>query len=238
MSFLNRHKATIVLTTALVFVAGGTYFSGHFGCGANCPLTSLFSSSVAQAGPGCAGADKAGAACTKTTTEKASATTAGAGCCAKATQASATTANAGTCTGDKTAHATLASADGKACKAEDKEACIAKCMAEKGMTRAEAEKCWAACQASMVQTAQATDSKACTKTCTATCTATCGGHGTAASAKTADAKHIHSREACIDACIAKGMSRADAEAAADKCGLAGNHTASVQTTASSGGTMK
>ena len=239
MAFLNRHKATVVLTAALVLVAGGSYLSGQFDCGSGCCLTSLFSPSVAQAGPGCADANKTGAACTKSTTEKTSATTAGAGCCPKATQASATQANASGCAGAMTAQATLTSAEGKTCKAEDKEACIAKCMAEKGYTRAEAEKCWAACQTGLVQTAQATDSKACTKSCTATCAATCGSHGTSTTIKAAEAKHMHSREACIDACVAKGMSRADAEAAAEKCAQAGNHVATVQTTASaSAGTLK
>ena len=68
---------------------------------------------------------------------------------------------------------------------------------------------------------------------------TCGGHGATTTASADAAKHVHSREACIDACVAKGMSRADAEAAADKCGVAGNHPATTQTTAaSSSGTMK
>jgi hypothetical protein len=119
-------------------------------------------------------------------------------------------------------------------------------MAEKGLTREEAEKCWASCQAreakaqtaAAIQKADAKDAKACSKACTATCEKTCGGHGTAA-IHSSDAKNTHSREACIDACVAKGMSRADAEAAADKCGKAGYHTASVQTTeAAATGSMK
>jgi hypothetical protein len=115
-------------------------------------------------------------------------------------------------------------------------------MAEKGLTRAEAEKCWAACQAgtqAAVQTAQATDGKACSKSCTATCEKTCGGHGMTTSASATDAKHLHSREACIDACVARGMSRTDAEAAADQCASAGNHVATAQVTAAAAaGSMK
>lgn len=236
MGFLSRNKATVVLTAALVLIAGGAFVSGQF-CGSNCCLTSLFGTSVAQAGPECSADSKTGAtcsqtgtACTKSTTATAASATGGGGCCSKAktTEASATG-----CAGMIQVNATAASVDGKACPAENKEACIAKCMAEKGMTRAEAEKCWETCQTSAtasVQTASATDGKACSKSCSATCEKSCGVHVMTTEASVSGEKHLHSRQACIDACIARGMSRADAEAAADKCGTAGNHLASVETT--------
>jgi hypothetical protein len=44
---------------------------------------------------------------------------------------------------------------------------------------------------------------------------------------------MHSREACIDACIAKGMTKAEAEACAAKCGTAGFHTAAATQTGDS-----
>lgn len=164
---------------------------------------------VVQAGPGCSAAKKA--ACTKSTS---------------------TTAKA-SCSGSKTAQATLASGTVKGCSKADKETCINKCMAEKGMTRAEAEACWAKCQAKMTQaSATHTGTKSCSKSCSKTCTKTCAGHSNVQTAAVVDGKHLHSRQACIDACIARGMSRADAEAAADKCEKAGYHTtASAHTTA-------
>jgi hypothetical protein len=95
-------------------------------------------------------------------------------------------------------------------------------MAEKGMTRAEAEACWASCQTKMA------GGKACSKSCSKeTCSKSCSGGGHIKTASATDGKHVHSREACIDACVAKGMSHTDAEAAADKCGNAGFHSAAA-----------
>ncbi|MEW5875222.1 MAG: hypothetical protein AB1752_08595 [Candidatus Zixiibacteriota bacterium] len=228
MSFLNRHKATVALSAAFVLIAGGAYLSGSVGCGSSCALTSLFTVSDAVAGPGCsAEASKTGSACTGSATAKTANAEAAKSCDKDAcisklmaekglTRAQAEAAFAATCTDTKKAEVTTASATGAACcaskanattasatltDAEQKEACIAKCMAEKGFTREEAEKCYtinaaqkasgqeSSCHAgvNMIQTANATEGK------------------------------THSREACIDACVAKGMTKAEAEACADKC---------------------
>jgi len=105
--------------------------------------------------------------------------------------------------------AVATSVDAKSC-AGDKEACIAKCMAEKGMTREQAEACYAKCQ-----TAKAEGKTA------------AGGVNMIQSAVATDGTPVHSREACIDACVAKGMTKAQAEACADKCGTSGFHNASA-----------
>jgi hypothetical protein len=225
MSFLNRHKATVALSAAFVLIAGGAYLSGAAGCGSSCALTSLFTVSDAVAGPGCsAETAKAGASCTPgtATTKTASADAKSCdkdACVAKLmaekglTRVQAEAAYSALCAEGKT-EVKAASATGEGCCASkakamtasatqtdaEKEACITKCMAEKGFTREEAEKCHAintaqkamgqesSCHAgvNMIHTAGATDG-------------------------------VHSREACIDACVAKGMTKAEAEACADKC---------------------
>ena len=73
----------------------------------------------------------------------------------------------------------------------DKEACITKCMAEKGMTRAQAEECYAKCQS-----AKATQANVIT-----------GSEFT--------------RDSWIDAKVASGMVRAEAEVAAAKAEASG-----------------
>lgn len=170
MTFWTRNKATLALTALIVLLGGGMYMSGAH-CGSGCLISSLFTTNVAYAGgPGCSAEAKS--ACSAT-------------CDAKKTDA--TTAEA------KTAEVTTASAtDGKTC---DKETCIAKCMAEKGLTRAEAEACWTKCQASGQS---------------------CGGSVNII--KTADAGE-YSREAYIDACVAKGMDKTEAAKMADEKGL-------------------
>jgi hypothetical protein len=102
---------------------------------------------------------------------------------------------------------------GKTCSKTcgNKEACVAKCMAEKGMTRAEAEACWQRCQTDkaegkcsrMIQTAAAIETTP-----------------------------VPSREACVDALVAKGMTREAAEAHVAKCEKEGmTAEAAVQQTA-------
>jgi hypothetical protein len=228
MSFLNRHKASVALTAAFVVLAGGAYMSGSAGCGSSCALTSLFTVSDAVAGPGCsAEASKAGASCTGTTTAKsANAETAKScdkdACISKLmaekglTRTQAEAAFAATCATGEKVEVTTASATGEGCcaskakamtanataiDADQKEACIAKCMAEKGFTREEAEKCYAVNQAQMAS-GQASSCHA--------------GVNMVQSANATEGAD-HSREACIDACVAKGMTKAEAEACADKC---------------------
>ncbi|MBD3297777.1 MAG: hypothetical protein GF341_03900 [candidate division Zixibacteria bacterium] len=180
MSFWKINKATVALTAAFVVLVGGAYISGT-DCGSGCMLSSLFSTSEAVAGPGCSAEAKA--ACTKPCTEKGDVKT------AEATEAKVTTANA---------------TDGKTC---DKEACIAKCMAEKGYTRAEAEACYAKCQAAKASNASASDG----------CSKPCGGSvNIIKTANATDGEPKYSREAYIDACVAKGMSKEAAVKAADE----------------------
>ncbi len=256
MTFLKRYKALIGLAAAFVLLAGGAHLAGWPGCaGGNCPITAIFGTSSAYAGPGCGAAKAEGSSCSATTNAqtasaktctkeecisklmaekkltreqaeaayaecssmKASGKMASGSCCTShgsAMTASATTTEAipasaaSGCSGHANASMAVAtSADSKSVAA-DKETCIAKCMAEKGMTRAEAEACYSKCQSAKA------DGKSC---------AAGAGVNMIQTAAATDGKH--SREACIDACIAKGMSRADAEAAATKCEAAGFHTA-------------
>ncbi|GAB4316184.1 MAG: hypothetical protein Kow0074_04120 [Candidatus Zixiibacteriota bacterium] len=182
MSFWKINKATVAVTAAFVVLVGGAYISGT-DCGSGCLLSSVFTTSEAIAGPGCSAEGKA--ACTQPTFKKGEVKT------AEATEATVTTAT-----------------DAKACG--DKEACIAKCMAEKGMTRAEAEACYAKCQAGKATTASATDG--CAKTCT-------GSVNIIKTANATDGTPEYSREAYIDACMAKGMTKEAASKAADEKGL-------------------
>lgn len=221
MSFLKRHKVTTAAFAVLVLVAGAAHFTGCPLCGTNCPWSSMFSATVAHAGPGCcSSSSKASGVCdadSKTKATTASATQANATAsskeeCVKALMAkgmtkeqaeaafnschgngSATTANAtGVCPYSGKSVASLANAsDGKSCSAADKEACITKCMAEKGITRADAEAFWAKRQA--MKTANVT------------------------AAVATETTPVPSREACIDAMVARGMTRAEAEAHMSKC---------------------
>jgi hypothetical protein len=85
---------------------------------------------------------------------------------------------------------TASATEGKTCG--DKEACITKCMAEKGMSRAQAEECYAKCQS-----AKATQANVIT-----------GSEFT--------------RDSWIDAKVASGLTRAEAEVAAAKAEAAGD----------------
>ena len=253
MSFVKRNRTWIGLTAAFALVLGGAHLAGWSGCGGNCPISAIFSSSTAYAGPGCCSASKAeGAACTgKTEATTASAKTCSkeecvvklmkekgltrdqaetvyaADCAAMKTEVSATAASG--CSAHGAVSATAASASGcpyarmttaavattetKSCSG-DKEVCIAKCMAEKGLTRAEAEACYAKCQAA----------KAEGKSCPG------AGVNMIQAAVATDGTPIHSHAACVDACIAKGMTRDQAEACAAKCEAAGFHSASATQT--------
>jgi len=242
MSFLKRYKMLIGLTAAVVLVGGGARLAGWSGCGGSCPVTAIFGSSTAYAGPGCAASKAEGASCTgKTEATSASAKTCSkedcilklvkekgmtreqaevayvAGCAAHA-NATAASATASGCPGhaNMTTAAVATTTETHSC-AGDKEACIAKCMTEKGMTRAEAEACYAKCL-----TAKA-EGKGCQG----------GGVSMIQTAVATDGKPMHSREACIDACIAKGMTKAEASACAAKCGTAGFHTAAATQTGDS-----
>ncbi|MEW5702912.1 MAG: hypothetical protein AB1792_11885 [Candidatus Zixiibacteriota bacterium] len=258
MSFLERHQTSVAVVAALALFAGAAYVCSGPNCGANCPLSGLFSASTAFAGPGCSAEAKA-----KCDAKTAAACAAG----AKATQANATQADGKTCAAHadgktcskdecikslmtekgmtreqaeayyeancKSAHGNLTTAaatstsacphatataavatqtSGKDCG--DKETCIAKCMKEKGYTRAEAEACWAKCQAD----------KASGKQCS---------HGitTAAAIETTP---VPSREACVDALVAKGMTREAAEAHVAKCEKDGMTAEAAVTTAGAG----
>ncbi len=176
MRFWKINKATVALTAAFVVLVGGAYISGT-DCGSGCMLSSLFSTSEAVAGPGCSAEAKA--ACTKPCTEKGDVKT------AEATDAKVTTANA---------------SDAKTC---DKDACIAKCMAEKGYTRAEAEACYAKCQAAGSKAGECHE----------------GSVNIIKTANATDGEPTYSREAYIDACVAKGMSKEAAAKVADEKGL-------------------
>jgi hypothetical protein len=181
MTFWKINKGTVVLTAALVILVGGAYISSS-DCGSGCLLSSVFTANEAVAGPGCSAEAKA--ACTKP-------------CPEKATTAEATTTEA---------KVTPANATASTCG--DKEACIAKCMADKGLTRAEAEACYAKCQAGAKAT-NASATEGCSKSCT----------GSVNIIKTANAEGQYSREAYIDACVAKGMTKEAAVKAADEKGL-------------------
>ncbi len=151
-------------------------------------------------------ANASGCSASKASTETASAS----GC--SASKASAQTASASGCTAAQAAacaskgNATTASASGCASEAKttasfanatesktcgDKEACIAKCMAEKGYSRAQAEECYAKCQS-----AKATQANVIT-----------GSEFT--------------RDSWIDAKVAGGMTRPEAEVAAAKAEASG-----------------
>jgi hypothetical protein len=105
--------------------------------------------------------------------------------------ASAQTASASGCSGSAKTTASFANAtESKTCG--DKEACIAKCMAEKGLTRAEAEACYEKCQAAKATQANVIE-----------------GSG-------------FTRESWIDAKVASGMTRSDAEVAAAKAEASGD----------------
>jgi hypothetical protein len=250
MSFVKRNRSWIGLTAAFALVLGGAHMAGWSGCGGNCPISAIFGSSTAYAGPGCCSASKAeGAACTgKTEATTASAKTCSkedcvvklmkekgltrdqaetayaVDCAAMKTEGSATAASG--CSAHGAASATATSASGcpyakmttaavttaatKSCSG-DKEACIAKCMAEKGLTRAQAEACYDKCKASMAE------GKACPG----------AGVNMIQTAVATDGTPMHSREACVDACIAKGMTRVQAEACAAKCEATGCHSASA-----------
>jgi len=130
-------------------------------------------------------ASASGCSASKTTASLASSSDA---CCAS--KASATTASASGCTGEAKTTASFAGAtEGKTCG--DKEACIAKCMAEKGYSRAQAEECYAKCQS-----AKATQANVIT-----------GSDFT--------------RDSWIDAKVASGLTRAEAEVAAAKAEASG-----------------
>lgn len=181
MTFWKINKGTVALTAALVILVGGAYISSST-CGSGCLLSSVFTVNEAVAGgPGCSAEAKA--ACTTP-------------CPEKATTAEATTTEA-----------TVTPANATASTCGDKEACIAKCMAEKGMTRTEAEACYAKCEAAKATNANATEG--CSKSCT----------GSVNIIKTANADGQYSREAYIDACVAKGMTKEAAAKAADEKGL-------------------
>ena len=242
MSFLKRYKTVIGLTAVFALAAGGAHLAGMSGCGGNCPISSILGSSTAYAGPGCAASKAEGSSCTgKTEATNASAKTcskedcilklmkekgmareqaeaAYASGCAAHTNATAASATSSGCAAhaNMTTAAVATSGSDKTC-AGGKEACIAKCMAEKGMTRAEAEACYAKCQAAKA------DGKSCQG----------GGVSMVQAAVATDGKPVHSREACIDACVAKGMSKAEAAACADKCGAAGFHNAAATQTGDS-----
>ncbi len=244
MMFLKRHKTAVALVAVFALVGGGAHFSGMT-CGSGpCAITSLFSTTTAIAGPGCAASKASGnASCDASSKASnvtaASATSADGKTCTKeecvkaimaekkisreeaetiyatakangschetsataslasasssecASKASAKTAEgASGCTGHAKTTASFASAsDSKTCG--DKEACITKCMAEKGMTRAQAEECYAKCQS-----AKATQANVIT-----------GSEFT--------------RDSWIDAKVASGMVRAEAEVAAAKAEASG-----------------
>lgn len=243
MSFLKRYKVLVGLTAVFALAIGGTQLMGGPCSNGSCVLSSIFGSSTAYAGPGCsASASKAeGASCTGKMEASATSSASCSAACkekcvaklmkdkgltreqaeasfaadmsAKSTDATVSTAAATSgCAGHAsvTTAAVATSVDAKTC-AGGKEACIAKCMAEKGMTRAQAEECYAKCQTS----------KAEGKTCHS------GGVNMVQTAVASDGTPLHSREACIDACVAKGMSKAQAEACADKCGASGFHSAAA-----------
>lgn len=119
---------------------------------------------------------------------KASATTASASGCSSS-KANASLASSGECA-SKASAMTASATEGKTCG--DKEACIAKCMAEKGMSRAQAEECYAKCQS-----AKATQANVIT-----------GSEFT--------------RDSWIDAKVASGLTRAEAEVAAAKAEASGD----------------
>lgn len=110
--------------------------------------SSKTTASLASAKSGCsksAGATTAsasGKACcaSKTTASLASAKS---GCSSKASASLASQSSGCSSKSGATATVSLASAKSQTC---DKEACIAKCMKEKNISRAEAEACWAKCQ--------------------------------------------------------------------------------------------
>ncbi len=107
-----------------------------------------------------------------------------------ASKASATTASASGCGSEAKTTASFANAtESKTCG--DKEACIAKCMAEKGYTRAQAEECYAKCQSAKATQANVTTTEGFT------------------------------RESWIDAKVASGLTRPEAEVAAAKAEASG-----------------
>jgi len=129
-------------------------------------------------------ANASGCSASKATAQTASAS----GCSASKT--SAQTASASGCSGEAKTTASFANAtESKTCG--DKEACIAKCMADKGYTRAEAEACYEKCQA-----AKATQANVITGS-------------------------SFTRDSWIDAKVASGMTRPEAEVAAAKAEASG-----------------
>lgn len=139
---------------------------------------------------------------------KASATTASASGCSSS-KASATNVNASSCASTCASKASATTASASGCTGEakttasfanatesktcgDKEACIAKCMAEKGYSRAQAEECYAKCQAAKATQANVTTTEGFT------------------------------RESWIDAKVASGMTRPEAEVAAAKAEASGD----------------
>lgn len=118
---------------------------------------------------------------------KASATTASTSGCSSS-KANASHASSGECA-SKSSVMTASATEGKTCG--DKEACIAKCMAEKGYSRAQAEECYTKCQS-----AKATHANVIT-----------GSEFT--------------RDSWIDAKVASGLTRAEAEVAAAKAEASG-----------------
>lgn len=242
MMFLKRHKTAVALVATFALVGGAAHFGGMT-CSGPCAITSLFSTTTAYAGPGCSASKaSAGASCDASSKASnvtaASATSADGKTCTKEScvkaimaeknisqaeaeavyakmvsdgschgEAKVMTASAGSGECASKASATTASASG--CSGEgkttasfagategktcgDKEACIAKCMAEKGYTRAQAEECYAKCQ----------------------------------SAKATQANVISgsdfTRDSWIDAKVASGLTRAEAEVAAAKAEASGD----------------
>ena len=231
MSFLKSHRATIAVFATLALFVGVVHMTGGFsGCGSSCPISALFAANNAYANPACAKTcstpcdaktkDAAattpaasdpktcpmhaeGKTCNKDecikmlmskgmTKEQAEAAYAACHTGSGVTTASATTES--TCPHAMTTAAVATVTAGKSCG--DKETCIAKCMSEKGMTRAEAEACWAKCQAEKEEG---------------------GCSHMVSTAAAVETSTVPSREACIDAMVAKGMSRVDAEAHMAKC---------------------
>jgi len=137
---------------------------------------------------GCS-ASKASAQLTSGSGCSASAQTASASGSCSASKASATTASASGCSGGSMTASLVNATEGKTCG--DKEACIAKCMAEKGYSRAQAEECYAKCQS-----AKATQANVITGS-------------------------SFTRDSWIDAKVASGMTRPEAEVDAAKAEASG-----------------
>lgn len=240
MTFLKTHKTAVAVVAVFALVGGAAHFSGMTCSSGPCAITSMFSATTAYAGPGCA-SSKASAGGSCDASSKASKVTAASatsvdgktctkeecvkaimaekkvgreeaetmyakmvtdGSCHSAKGASAMTASASGCSGEaKTAASFAGATEGKTCG--DKEACIAKCMAEKGMTRAEAEEYYAKYEA--------------------------------AKATQANTGASFTRDSWIDAKVASGLTRTEAEVAAAKAEASGDVKFVSATDAATGG---